>query len=160
LTMFGFFKRRADRSRSFDQQLATLARCGIRLAPGAAPEDLMAEFSREELEADPFRLLLVCMGDRTEAGEVAGGSGYPSDNIWHFDTECIEDRGSYAAIARRLRELAQGELPLTDITDDVDLDGGTAHVAFLLAGQGYRWDAEVKDDWVDPSILSRFADLL
>ena len=32
--------------------------------------------------------------------------------------------------------------------------------AFRLAGQSYRWDAEVKDDWVDPIILSRFSDLL
>ena len=107
--MLGFFKRRADGSPSVEQQLATLVRCGIGLVPGVTAKDLMAEFPREDLETDPFRLLLVCMGGPTEAGET---------------------------------------------------DGGTAHVAFTLAGRGYRWEAEVKDDWVDAGILSRFADLL
>src|SRR5262249_20099689 len=142
------------------QQLATLARCGIGLVPGVTPKAVMAEFPREQLEADPFRLLLICMGGPIEAGEAHGGTRHGPGNILHLDTDRIDGRRAYAAIARRLRDLAQGELPLTDIADDVDLDGSTAHVAFTLADRGYRWDAEVKDDWVDAAILSRFADLL
>jgi hypothetical protein len=121
---------------------------------------LLGSFDREAFEAEPYRRLLVCMGGRAGNGPRAGATGYASDNIWHFDTECIEDHGAYVAIASRLRDLAGGELPLEDIADYVDVEAGKAHVAFVLAGQSYRWDAEVEGDWVDPTILSRFSALL
>lgn len=158
--MFKLFKRNRTDRHSFEQQLSTLASCGIKLAPDVAPEALLESFDREAFEAEPYRLLLVCMGGEAESESQAGETGYPSDNIWHFDTECIEDHGDYAAIARRMKDLAQGELPLEDITDYVDIEAGEAHVTFRLAGQFYRWDAKVEDDWVDASILSRFSDLL
>lgn len=101
----------------------------------------------------------MTMGSKAETGQ-AGLHGYPSDNIWYFDTECIEDHGSYVRIAERLQQLAKGELPLEEVEDYVDLDGETAHVAFRLSGNSYRWDAVVQDDWADPAILSRFAKLL
>ena len=158
--MFKLFKRGPSGPVSFEKQLSTLANCGIKLAPGVAPEALLESFDREAFEAEPYRLLLVCMGGEAESESQAGERGYPCDNIWHFDTECIEDHGAYAAIARRMKDLAQGELPLEEINDYVDVEAGEARVTFRLAGQSYRWDAEVKDDWVDPMILSRFSDLL
>ena len=158
--MFKLFKRGPSGLVSFEKQLSTLANCGIKLVPGVAPEALLESFDREAFEAEPYRLLLVCMGGEAESESQAGETGYPCDNIWHFDTECIEDHGAYAAIARRMKDLAQGELPLEEINDYVDVEAGEARVAFRLAGQSYRWDAEVKDDWVDPMILSRFSDLL
>jgi hypothetical protein len=153
--MFKFFKRRSSGRVPFEQQLETLARCGITLAPGVTADALLNVVDREGFEADPYRLLLTCMGNQAE-----DGPRYLSDNIWHFDTECIEDHGAYVAIARRLTQLAQRELPLEEITDFVDVDARTAHVAFRLDGKSYRWDANVEDDWVDASILSRFAELL
>lgn len=158
--MFKLFKRNPNGPGSFEKQLSTLASCGIRLAPGVAPEALLESFDREAFEAEPYSLLLMSMGGEAESEFQAGETGYPSDNIWHFDTECIEDHGAYAAIARRMKDLAQGELPLEDITDYVDVEAGEASVAFRLADQSYRWDAKVEDDWVDPTILSRFSDLL
>lgn len=158
--MFKLFKRNPRGPVPFEKQLSTLANCGIKLAPGVAPEALLESFDREAFEAEPYRLLLVCMGGEAESESQAGETGYPCDNIWHFDTECIEDHGAYAAIARRMKDLAQGELPLEEINDYVDVEAGEARVAFRLAGQSYRWDAEVKDDWVDPMILSRFSNLL
>jgi len=158
--MFKLLKRGSSGRVSFEQQLITLASCGIELAPGVQPQALLRSFDREAFEAEPYRLLLVCMGDRAGNTSHAGGTGYASDNIWHFDTECIEDDGAYVAIARRMMDLAQGELPLEDIADHVDVEAGQAHVAFRLAGQSHRWDAEVEGDWVDSSILSRFAGLL
>src|SRR5690348_12241829 len=152
--MFKLFNRGPSGRVSFEQQLANLANCGIKLASGVTREALLESCDRETFEADPYRMLLVCMGGEAESESQAGETGYPSDNIWHFDTECIEDHGSYAAIARRMKDLAQGELPLEDITDYVDIEEGEARVAFRLAGQSYRWDAKVEDDWVDPSILS------
>ena len=145
---------------SFEQQLLKLANCGITLAPGVVADSLLESYGRESFEADPYRLLLACMGGEAESESQAAETGHPSDNIWHFDTECIEDHGDYARIARRMRRLAQGELPIEDIADHVDVDAGEAHLTFRLRGEPYRWDAAVEDDWVDATILSRFAALL
>jgi hypothetical protein len=158
--MLSFFKRGRGRRVRFEQQLATLASCGIQLARGVAPEALLISFDREAIESDPYRLLLATMGGEAEDESEAGETGHPCDNIWHFDTECIEEHGDYAAIARRMRELAQGELPLDDISDYVDVESGIARLEFRLGGTAYRWDAEVDADWVDPSVLTRFARLL
>ena len=122
--MFKLFKRGPSGPVSFEKQLSTLANCGIKLAPGVAPEALLESFDREAFEAEPYRLLLVCMGGEAESESQAGETGYPCDNIWHFDTECIEDHGAYAAIARRMKDLAQGELPLEEINDYVDVEAG------------------------------------
>jgi hypothetical protein len=93
--MFKFFQRRPNGSVSFEQQISTLASCGIKLAPGVAADALLQSCDREAFEAEPYRLLLVCMGGAAENESQAGETGYPSDNIWHLDTECIEDRGAY-----------------------------------------------------------------
>jgi hypothetical protein len=100
------------------------------------------------------------MGDEADGESQAGPSGYLSDNIWHFDTECIEGEGSYASIARRMADLAQGELPLENIVDHVDIEKGEAWLSFSLDGRAYKWIARVDDDWVDPSIPPRFDSLL
>ena len=160
MMVLDFFKRSRRRRVPLEQQLATLASCGIHLAKGVAPEALLESFGREELEGDPYRLVLAAMGGEAETESQAGETGHPSDDIWHFDTECIEDHGDYARIARRLRDLAQGSLPLEDISDFVDIEEEQARVTFRLAGETYEWEAEVDNDWVDPTILSRFAQLL
>ena len=144
----------------FEEQLEDLAACGIRLAPGVSPEALLVSSDREAFGRDPYRLLLCVMGGEAEDETQAGETGHPSDDIWHFDTECIEDTGAYAAIARRMSTLARGELPLEEITDHVDVDGKQASLSFRLSGQPHRWEARVENDWVDPAILSRFAGLL
>jgi len=144
----------------FETQLEELSACGIRLAPGVTPEALLISFDRGAFESDPYRLLLCTMGGEAEDETQAGETGHPSDDVWHFDTECVEDAGAYAAIARRMSELTRGELPLEEITDHVDVDAKEASLSFRLSGHPYRWEARVEDDWVDPAILSRFAELL
>ena len=141
-----------------ETQLGTLVGCGIALAPGLTPDILTSVIPRDTLEAEPYLLTLTLMGGGGE--DEAMGSGFLSDHIWHFDTECIENHGDYAAIARRMQTLAQGDLPLEEIQDHVDVEEGEAWIAFRLGGQAYRWEAKVEDDWVDDRILTRFADLL
>jgi len=80
-----------------------------------SPDSLGVPHSREAFQKNPYRLLLGALG-----GESAEGT-YPSNSVWHFDTECIEGDGSYVRIAARLAEMAQGGLPLKDIADHVDL---------------------------------------
>jgi hypothetical protein len=156
-------RERQRRQPSLEEQLAVLDSCGIRLHAGLTIDHLLRVFDRQEYETEPFQLLLTVMGG--EAGEMIDEDSdplfaYPSDNIWHLDTECIEDHGSYIAVAERMRDLAQGELPLIFIEDYVDINAKAAHLSFHLDGQKYRWEAQVEDDWIDPTILSKFVELL
>jgi hypothetical protein len=135
---------------TLEEQVNTLAECGIRLAPGVGLEQILASFPRKEYERDPYQLLLCVMGSEEAA----------SQSIWHFDAECIEDHGDYTTIAERLRDMAQGALPLTNIQDFVDIEAKEAWISFELDDLPVRWEAKVHDDWVDETVLSRIAQLL
>ena len=151
--IFDLLKRGHSDHPSFEQQLRVLQKGGIALAPGIAPEALLESFSREEFERTPYRLLLSTMGE-------SDGPSYLSHQIWHFDPECIEDHGAYKHIASRFSALAGGALPLHQIEDHVDLDAAAAWLSFTLDGTPHKWTAEVNNDWVDPTVLSRFGELL
>jgi hypothetical protein len=146
----------AWRPRPVEAQLADLAACGISLRADRTMDELLMSFSRESYETSPTSLI-VMLGSEVEAEPW----GRPfSDDVWHFDTECVEDHGAYADIARRLRTLAGDALPLENIEDYVDLEEGVAWLELTLDGKTYHWDAKVDDDWVDPAILSKLAELL
>jgi hypothetical protein len=81
-------------------------------------------------------------------------------NLWHFDTECIEDVGSYAQIANRMMEMTEGSLQLAGIRDHVDVEGGIAWLEFECDGKPFHVDCRVKDDWVDPEVFGPFIALL
>jgi len=141
---------------SFEDQLQTLANCGIRLVPDVTPDRVLQAHDRSAYESEPFVLLLCAMGAELEVEPYR----FASDDIWHFDTECIEDHNDYVRIAQRLSDLAAGGLPVEEVNDYVEIEDGEAWVSFRIDGQTVRWDAEVDDDWVDATILSRFAELL
>lgn len=139
---------------SLEDQLSTLALCGIRLKPGIGIETLLKTFDKDVYENEPYVPLLACMGaGATEHGKVIS-------NVWHFDSECIENHGDYAAIAERLRDISNGAYPLENIEDFVDIENNKAWVSFTLNGKHYKWKARVNEDWVDPNILAKFAHLL
>lgn len=83
-----------------------------------------------------------------------------SMNLWHFDTECIEDHGAYIDITNRIVELAGGSLPLTDVEDYVDIEAGKAWLSFKLDGETTKIDCVVDDDWVDSNVFGHFIHLL
>lgn len=135
------------------QKLQQLEKAGIALAPG-----IMIKEIPEELNDGTYESLLIAMG-----GELEGENGQwvpLSHDIWHFDTECIEDHGDYARIAARLSEVARGDLPLQNIKDFVDIETKTAWLSFVLDGKEYKWELKVDDDWVDTDVFSKFAGLL
>jgi hypothetical protein len=136
---------------TLERQLHDLVECGVRLLPGANREALLREWSQEEFENDPYELALVAL---------AGDDPPLAENVWHFDTECIEDHGDYARIAERMRSMAGNALPIASIQDFVDVEAREAWLSFVLDGSEHRWTCEVQDDWVDPTVLSRFAALL
>lgn len=141
---------------TLEQQLATLEELEIRLRPGVTVEDLLFDFSREDYEARPYEPLLIAMGGNLSEAPY----GRLSDDIWHFDTEAIEDHGSYVFIAERLRGLADGKLPLEEIRDYVDIEEGVAWLSFKLNQRNYKWDLIVESDWVDPAVFNKFDALL
>lgn len=90
--MFGLFKKKVI---SFDNQLMRLSELGITLNPEVEPVALLEEFPKKKFEEDPYQLLLISLG-----GYIYKDDNFiiTSDNIWHLDTECIEDHGDYIAI--------------------------------------------------------------
>ena len=139
---------------SLEQQLENLATCGIRLKTQFSVETLLEEFSRERYEQRPYVGAIIAM-----AGEDKHGTPL-SDNLFHLDTETFDSAGAYAHVAERLRELAQGDLPIEKIEDHFDRANGDAWVAFDLRGERIEWHARVKENWIDPEILANFCALL
>lgn len=142
---------------TFEEQLENLAGCGIKLRPQFSPDILFEEWGREEFEKEPYEMVLAALGGEREVGEPL------SNDIWHFDTECIEDHGDYARVAQRMRDLANGDLPLENIKDYIDIvedDEGIAWLEFELDGEKYHWNLKVEDDWVDTDIFGMFIELL
>lgn len=139
-----------------ETQLQQLAASGIRLKSAFSLDDLLYSFPRERYECDPYRLALVMLGSQREK------EPFPdlSDDIWHLDTECVEDHGSYVRIAKRVQALAGDALPLSDIQDHVEIDEGEIWLSFKLRGEEIKWTPAVKDDWLDTAILSNFAKLV
>lgn len=91
---------------SLEDQLIHLEKLGFSLNSGFYIEDLLEEFDRIEYEKNLYKTLLMAMGGEVK---VKNRTWVPfSKNIWHFDTECIEEQGDYVRIAHRLRDLAEG----------------------------------------------------
>ncbi len=139
-----------------EEQLATLASCGIHLKPEFSTATLLESFTREKYETSHYAGLVIRLG-----GTIEREPWTPlSNNVWHLDTECIEDFGDYAAVAERFRDLARGELPIQNIRDRVDIENGDAWLEFELNRETIHWGARVNDDWIDPEIISKFCGLL
>jgi hypothetical protein len=145
----------AGTSTSVAGELEQLAGIGIRMRPGISHDDLLLSLSRRRSPVDWLGLLCVLGSEvKREAWERV------SDDIWHFDTECIEDHGDYVLLVNRFVILTKGALPLTDIHDHVDIEQGKAWVEFTLDGKKEHWDLEVSDDWFDPGLYSRLQELV
>ncbi len=138
-----------------EDQVATLGACGIHLRPQFNIDVLLEKFPREKYEESRYVGPLLAMGSTLEHEPFTP----LSDNVWHLDTECIEGPGSYVHIAERMRDLAFPDLPLENIRDHVDIANGDAWLEFELNGETIHWGARVKEDWIDPAILSNFCQL-
>jgi len=137
-----------------EEQLKALKDLGIRLRRGMTVDHVLVSFPREDYEKRPFELLLTTMGSELEVEPYER----LSDDVWHFDAECIEDHGAYVDIAERVAVLAG--LELGDVKDYVRADADEAWLAFTLDGVRHKWDLEVEDDWADESVFEKFDALL
>jgi len=148
---FGLGKKKL---RSVEERLNGLASLGFGLAPGMTIENTVLPWGRGRIEQDPT-LLLVILGGDVEEGENAGTPR--CDRLWRLDTECIEGRGAYARIARRMARMIEAEAALTAVSDRVGRREGTAWLEFALDGTPHHLDAHVRGDWVDPAVLTQLA---
>ncbi|HVZ18000.1 MAG TPA: hypothetical protein VG897_12830 [Terriglobales bacterium] len=139
-----------------EQQLENLAECGIRLKPEFSVNTLLESYERGKYEERPYVGAVIRMGGETEREPFRP----LSDSLWHLNTRCIDGPGSYAFVAIRMRDLAQGDLPIENIRDHVDAENGDAWVAFEIGGETVEWHARIKEDWIDPEILANFCSLL
>lgn len=149
-------KGKAASSVTVAQALELLADAGIRTRPGISHDDLL--FSLEGTMESPvdWTNLLCVLGSEVERDKFER----ISDDIWHFDAECIEDDGAYVRVLEQFAILTKGVLPIKDIHDHVDIENKVAWVEFVLDGKAVRWDLEVSDDWVDPGLYSRLQELV
>ena len=67
------------KSSPLEEQIKTLASCGIILRDYVTIECLLAMFHREAYENDPYRLLLTVMGGELDEEPY----GFASSDIWH-----------------------------------------------------------------------------
>jgi hypothetical protein len=154
--MFGIFRKRTEASLTLEQKLAVLSECGLSLAPEFTVQDLLESWSREEFEKPGFTMTLVGLGMTEELPPWRDHCV----NVWHFDTECIEDEGSYVQIAKRMAAMTQGSLVIENVRDEVDIEAGVASLAFEQMGRPVHLNLKVSDDWVDPTVFSLFVRLL
>jgi len=110
--------------------------------------------SRTEHEATPYKELIPTLGFEMERDPFA-----PLCNrLWMCDYERVEDNGAYIDVITRLQQMSEQRLPISAITDHVDIEAETAWVEFDLAGSRIHWDAKVDNDWLDPYIVVKFDD--
>jgi len=137
-------------------QLDELARCGILPNEGVGISALLARHSERDYETDPFRLLLSVLGEQAKHPPYAP----LCNDLWHFKVGCIDGPGDYVHIAKRMATLAGKALPIANIRDEFDLASGIAWLSFEILGQPVNWPARIREQWVDPTVFSRFVVLL
>jgi hypothetical protein len=138
------------------QALQQLEALGIRLRQGITHDDLLLSLEGTMEEPVDCVSLLCVLGGEVERGEFQR----ISDDLWHFDAECIEDDGDYVRVVERFLILTKGLLPAKGLRDHVDIENETAWVEFTLDGQTAHWDLQVSDDWIDPGLYSRLQELV
>ena len=150
--LFSLFKKKGV---PFHAQLKKLEELGIKLNQGIEPSMLFEEFSEQEYQNDPYQLLLLAMG-----GEIYRDDEFHdvSNNIWHLDTECIEDHGDYIRIIDRLKNLTNTNI--LDARDFVDVENEKAWVSFEFESKRIQWDMDVDNDWLDPEVFNKFNELI
>ena len=154
--MFSLFRKQTEAPLTLEQKLTILSECGLSLVPDFTVRDLLDSWPREEFEKPGFAMTLVGLGMTEEQPPWRNHCV----NLWHFDTECIEDEGSYVRIAERMAEMTQGALVIGNVQDEVDIEAGVASLAFEHGGTPVHLDLKVNDDWVDPAVFSLFVRLL
>ena len=135
--------------------LAALEQCGISKRKDVSVEDILYSTGGNLNDPIDYPQLLCVIGSDVERDDFRR----MSDDLWHFDTECIVDDGDYVRIAERLAWLSNGALAISNVRDHVSIDESVAWLELDFQGKRVHWDFEVQDDWVDATVFTRFVQL-
>lgn len=154
LSLLGFKNDSVSKSLSFEKQLQIFKELGFELNTGANKSDI-ERWEKQDFLDDPFSLMYMTLGQTIEREPWT-----PLTNkCWDFDTEAIEDHGSYVEIFKNLERITEGELNFENLKDYVDIEEEEAWVSFTFRGIEYKWDLKVDDDWVDTDLFSKIVAL-
>ena len=155
--LFGGDKRNvlSNKSLSVQEQMETFEALGFVLNEGIDRTEIikMAEAFHAE-KSKPYANLYAVLGCPSEESNI------PFTNYcWDFDTEAIEDHGSYVHIVDNISRITRGELMFENIEDYVGIEEGNAWVSFTCRGDNYKWDLAVNNDWVDENLFYKMQQL-
>lgn len=146
----------SNKNNSFENQLKVFTDLGYLINDGITNDDIINIWGKERIGSGPFVILYLSLGSEIFKD---GNRIFITDNCWHFDTECIEDTGSYVSIIKNLGRISNGELDFKNISDIVDWDNEKASISFEINNDIYDWELEFYDDWVDPGLFTKIVQL-
>ena len=152
MSIFDIFKSKANaKTISLEKQLDTLSKLGIKPVHGDFLDWLCTEWSKDAIESDPYNLMLFSLGGERERGN---SWEYLSDDIFYFDTECVEEEDIYETVIKRLEILSKDAFQAVDLHSIADIERQTAFVSFSFSNVQCRWNLEFNDDWFDVRVIS------
>ena len=142
---------------SLEEQLRVLSDFGIRPRHDDFVQWVSSEWGKS-IEADPYSLLFALLGGQRE---IQDGLWEPlSDDIYNFDTECVENNDIYATVFERLAVISKGGFELSDVSSRVNHRSHKASVSFSFNRTKYSWQLNYYDDWFDIRVIGRINALL
>ncbi|NOU98649.1 hypothetical protein [Paenibacillus planticolens] len=151
--MFSRFKKK----QKIAEQYKSLKNIGIRLNE-IELDQIVSDSQHSKYEEKPYLLLLIDMGSEIEL--TSGIFTFPSKDIWHFDSECIENHGDYSSVIKRIAELLEDEISINEIKDYVNLENEEVKISFSINKKLYNYELEFMDDWLDLNIFKIFSEIL
>ena len=142
---------------SVEEQLNRLIKMGIAPKHDDFIDYICDICGKEEVETDPYNLILYELGGERENGDVWESL---SDDMYTFDTECVEDDDIYEIILERLSALSKGIFSIGNTHSAVDHDNQSASVSFTYNGTDYQWELRYKDDWFDYDVINKINGLI
>ncbi len=141
---------------SFQQQLDVFKQLGFVLNPGVDTSDINRwDSGYREFEKHPYKAMYITLGQTLEREPFT-----PLTNkIWEFDPEAVEQDGDYTEIMNNISRISGGELIFDGLNDHLDIEKKIAWISFDCHGDAYRWNLEVRTNWIDGSLFDRIREL-
>jgi len=155
MSFFDIFK--SNKKISIEQQLNTFSKLNITPKNDDFIDWIYCEWGRKAVEADPYNLILSSLGGERENGDAWERV---SDDVYSFDTECVEDADIYAEILTNLAALSKDAFSITNITSTVNHENCEASISFTHNKVSYHWHLQYNNDWFDGDVINKINQLL
>ena len=140
-----------------EEQLRVLSDFGIRPRHDDFAQWVSSKWGKT-IEADPYSLLFPILGGQREIKD--GLWEHLSDDIFSFDTECVENNDIYTTVFERLAAISKGGFELSDVSSRVNRRSHKASVSFSFNRTKYSWQLNYDEDWFDIEVIGRINALL